>query len=189
MSDKPKFPHAQAMKVAVELVNTLRPYVKEITIAGSLRRGKHFVGDIEILYVPMLTKQKVGLFESDMQSVNVTDAYLINPMLRSGVIEKRPNRLGHFAWGVNNKLARHVASNIPVDFFGTTMENWFVSLVIRTGSKETNLSLTMGAQKLGRTLNAYGCGVTESDGTITPATSEEHVFQLCGVPYKEPQAR
>jgi hypothetical protein len=51
----------------------------------------------------------------------------------------------------------------------TTRENWFVSLVIRTGSKDTNLLLTTGAQKLGRKLNAYGCGVTGPDGTIIAA--------------------
>lgn len=188
MSDKQKFPHAQAMKVATELVNLLTPQTENICIAGSLRRGKPFVGDIELLYIPNITQVKTGLFESDMQSVNWTENFLLK-LLNSGAIEKRPNVNGHFAWGVNNKLGRHVASGIPVDFFATTRENWFVSLVIRTGSKETNLSLTTGAQKLGRRLNAYGCGVTGPDGQVIAATSERHVFELCGVPYKEPQAR
>ena len=44
-------------------------------------------------------------------------------------------------------------------------------MVVRTGSKETNLRLTTGAQKQGRSLNAYGRGVTCSDGSIVPATT------------------
>lgn len=67
--------------------------------------------------------------------------------------------------------------------------NWFVSLVIRTGSKEMNLKLTDGAIKLGRTLNAYGSGVTLEDGRVMPATSEEDVFFLCQVPYVPPECR
>lgn len=61
--------------------------------------------------------------------------------------------------------------------------------MIRTGSKDTNLRLTTGAQRRGATLNAYGMGVTWSDGTTTPATSEQHVFEMCGIPYLEPCKR
>jgi DNA polymerase/3'-5' exonuclease PolX len=78
---------------------------------------------------------------------------------------------------------------VPVDFFATTPENWWVSLVVRTGSLEMNLELTKGANHLGRSLNVYGRGVTRADGTVIPATSEEHVFELCGVKYRVPSAR
>jgi DNA polymerase/3'-5' exonuclease PolX len=41
-----------ARRVADELVEALTPRCEQICIAGSLRRGKSEVGDIEILYVP-----------------------------------------------------------------------------------------------------------------------------------------
>lgn len=63
------------------------------------------------------------------------------------------------------------------------------SLVIRTGGKETNLALTTGAQALGRKLHAYGAGVTMEDGTLRVCRSEREVFELCGVPYAEPEGR
>ena len=72
---------------------------------------------------------------------------------------------------------------------GMFIPNWWVSLVIRTGGKETNLQLTNGAIRLGRSLMAYGCGARCSDGSIIAATSEQHVFELCGVPYREPADR
>lgn len=183
---KTKFQHAEALAVAKELQAMIAPACKRIAIAGSLRRMKPEVGDIELLFVPILSERPDGLFDSKIVDVC---SEVVEKMLSDGLLAKRPNVNGHFTWGERNKLAIHVPSGIPVDLFGTNEENWFVSLVIRTGSKETNLALTMGAQKKNASLRAYGCGVTWSDGTTTPATSEQHVFEMCGVPYKEPKDR
>lgn len=187
MSERIKYPFATALAVAEELQAMLAPACERIAIVGSLRRGKAEVGDLELLFIPRLSQRPDGLFDS--QIVNVASE-VIETWLTAGTITKRPNVNGVFTWGEANKLAVHVASSIPVDLFSCWTENWFVSLVIRTGSKETNLRLTTGAQKRGATLNAYGSGVTWSDGTVTPATSEEHVFEMCGVtPYLEPHKR
>lgn len=183
---KTKYPHAEALAVAEELQAMIAPACKRIAIAGSLRRMKPEVGDIELLFVPILSERPDGLFDSKIIDVC---SEVVEKMLSDGLLAKRPNVNGHFTWGERNKLAIHVPSGIPVDLFGTNEENWFVSLVIRTGSKETNLALTMGAQKKNASLRAYGCGVTWSDGTTTPAKSEQHVFEMCGVPFKEPKFR
>lgn len=186
MSDKPKFPRAVALPVAEELQALIAPACKRIAIAGSLRRGKPEVGDIELLFIPQTATRPDGLF--DTRNVDVADE-VIDGLLKKGILAPRPNVNGSFTWGPRNKLAIHVPTGIPVDLFGTSEENWFVSLVIRTGSKETNLALTTGAQKQNASLRAYGCGVTWSDGTTTRATSEQHVFEMCRVPYKEPEHR
>lgn len=183
---KTKFPHAEALAVATSLKAVLAPSCERIEIAGSLRRHKPEVGDIELLYVPIVAERPDGLF--DKRLVNVTSE-VVEKLLADGTLQKRPNVNGSFTWGEQNKLAIHTESGIPVDLFGTKMANWWVSLVIRTGSKETNLALTMGAQRQGARLNAYGSGVTWSDGTVTDATSEEHVFEMCKVPYKNPLFR
>lgn len=183
---KTRWPHAEALAVAEQLQAILSPACRRIAIAGSLRRRKPDVGDVELLFVPILTERPDGLF--DRRIVDVCSE-VVEKLLADGVLAKRPNVNGHFTWGERNKLAIHVPSGIPVDLFGTSEANWFVSLVIRTGSKDTNLRLTNGAIRRGATLNAYGSGVTWSDGTQTPATSEEHVFEMCGVPYLPPHKR
>ena len=182
---KTQIPHAEAMRLAQELAAALRPYTTRLEIAGSLRRGKATVGDIELVYVPRFEERQLDLLTTGQW--DVADER-IGGWLMDGTLAKRPNVKGHFTWGEKNKLALH-RDGTPVDLFATTEANWFVSLVIRTGSKETNLKLTTGAIRDGNTLNAYGRGITRADGTVVRAESEEHVFQLCGVPYLKPHQR
>jgi len=183
---KQKFDAEEAVPVALALLESLKPFCERIEIAGSLRRCKDQVGDIELLLIPKLESRQVDMFTSEPMDLAHEKLGL---MLAHGELQKRPSVTGAFTWGPKNKLAIHTASGIPVDFFSTTLANWWVSLVVRTGSKETNLKLTMGAQARGARLNAYGSGVTWSDGTVTEATSEQHVFEMCGVPYQEPNSR
>lgn len=185
MSQGQKWPLARAKSLAEKIVDALAPHCERIAIAGSIRREKPEVGDIEILYIPRVVTVRTDLLTEspvDMAEIELT------AWLDSGRLSKRPNVRGSFTWGPKNKLALH-RSGFACDFFATSAENWWNSLVVRTGSKDTNLALTMGAQKLGRSLQAYGCGVKESDGTVTPAVSEEHVFELCGVNYLPPTQR
>ncbi|HEU4343703.1 MAG TPA: hypothetical protein VFU31_19305 [Candidatus Binatia bacterium] len=200
MSEKRKFPADAAIKVAKELVDELRPFTVEtpeamkphwphshlFAVAGSLRRRKPVVGDIELLFVPKTEKRNQDFFEEkefDLFWERLTQ------MIDAGRLARRLNVAGVATWGPLNKHGIHVASGIPVDFFATTVENFFVSLVIRTGSKETNLKLTTGANAQMATLNAYGSGVTWADGTSTAAISEQHVFEMCRVPYLDPWKR
>lgn len=184
---KTKWPRAEALQVARELIAELAPVCERIVIAGSLRRGKAEVGDIELLFIPRFEDRQFDMFT--VAPMNLAEEK-IGEMLASGTFFKRPGKTGVFSWAEKNKLGVHAASGIAVDLFSTTPENWFVSLVVRTGSKETNLRLTCGARDRNRTLNAYGCGTTSLlDGSVEAARSEEDVFALCGVKYLAPEQR
>lgn len=183
-----RYPRAEALAIGEELVRALEPHCERIEIAGSIRRGKPDVGDVEILYVPKFGTglERGSMFESE---INLAQR-AIETLERDGILKRRLSATGQQTWGEKNKLAVHCASGIPVDLFASTIPNWWVSLVIRTGSAETNLRLTTGAQRLGRTLHAYGSGVSDSSNAVlTPATSERDVFDLCGVPYLDPNER
>jgi DNA polymerase (family 10) len=186
MAEKPKFDSDEAAPVAVQMLEILKPFCERIEIAGSLRRMKDRVGDIELLFIPRFEDRQMDMFTTE--PMDLADEK-INALLKDGTLLKRPNKDGIFTWGKKNKLCLHNASGIPIDLFSTTAENWFVSLVIRTGSKETNLALTNGAIALGGSLNAYGSGVSWKDGSKTIAESEEHVFRMCGVKYRNPNER
>ena len=187
MSEKKRWPRDEGMKVALQLQWDLFKFCHKIEIAGSLRRGRPDVGDIELLYVPRTDyRLKPGeMFEQEQYSM-ADD--LIDSWLKTGIVTKRLSVIGVATWGKENKLAVHMASGIPVDFFSTDESRWWTALVIRTGSAQTNIRLTTGAQRLGRHLHAYGSGVSEH-GTLYPAKSEKDVFDLCGIPYLEPKNR
>ncbi len=186
---KAKWPLETGLAVGNALLERLRGHCKPdcCVIAGSLRRQKREVGDVEILYVP-----KIGLIQlpGEMFESEGSEAdYAINGLLRAGKLAKRLNKDGHAAWGSLNKLAVHVATGMPVDFFATTWDNWFVSLVIRTGPKELNVALIESARKRGLQLHAYGVFSQIRTGEPVFPRSEREVFDLAGLNYLTPEER
>ena len=175
---------------AEELKSLLAPYVERIEIAGSLRRRKSFVHDIELLFIPKTVSSVADLFGADKQVRSLTDAKL-EEMINEGILSKRLSSAGHPAWGPLNKLALHCKTQIAVDLFATTLPNWWNSLVIRTGGKASNLQLTMAANKKGWSFEAYGSGfhLLADKSVRHESKSEEDIFTFVGLPYLEPALR
>jgi DNA polymerase (family 10) len=183
MSNKPRFPATIARKVADELT----PRCEQVCVAGSLRRGKAEVGDIEILYVPRLGQVRMP-GELFPRSGSLADE-LIEQWLTRRVLTKRPNVNGTTTWGAQNKLAVHAASSVLVDLFATTAACWFVALVVSTGPKESNTALAASAQRRGMQLHAYGVLEVTATGEQIIPQSEREVFERLGLPYREPAQR
>lgn len=185
MSEKAKWPRADALKIAQEIQAYLEPSCElgRCVIAGSIRRERSMVGDIEILYVPRFITESDGLFDS--KQVDLAEDSIAH-LLANKVIEKRPSKIGVFTWGKQNKLAVHVASGIPLDLFcEPDNQDWFRSLVIRTGPKELNIELMATAQKNGVIAHAYGIALNLPNGERVIAASEQEFFQRCGVKYRD----
>ncbi len=187
---KKLWPRRQARTVAEEIKALLLPYVERIEIAGSLRREKSHIGDIELLFIPKTKIIEVDLEGNPVDKIDEAEL-MLNRMLSQAIICKRLSKTGHAAWGALNKLAVHVASGIPVDFFSTTADNWPVSLFIRTGGKRMNLMVTMAANKMGYSLEAYGKGFRclAHPAARHDVISEEEIFKFVGLPFLEPCLR
>ncbi len=191
MSDKPKFLLATAEAVANKIIHSITGIgdaVERIQIAGSIRRRKPQVGDIEILYIPTYrTLPPADFFSTKPLLQNCVDE-IISTLILSGHLEKRLNKDGHETWGEKNKLARAVKTGIPVDFFATTEECWFNYLVCRTGSAQSNIRIAAAAQAIGWKWNPYGPGFSRGSERHQIA-SEEEVFHFVGLDYLPPEAR
>jgi len=183
---KRKFPRADAIAVAREMVKWLKPYCEEIICAGSLRRRKGMVGDVEILFIPKRLPRREGLFE--VKWFEETDI-AFQAMLGGNLIERRKSVRGSECWGEKNKLAVHVPSGIPVDFFTASAGNWFNYLVCRTGGMESNIRIAEAAQAKRWKWHPYGAGFTNERGEMVTVGSEREVFYLAGLPYREPWER
>lgn len=189
MSEKQKYPRAEALKVAKQLCVSLADITERLIVAGSLRRRKFEVGDVEILFIPKLVTQSVDFFTS--KSVSAVDL-MLDRLIAEGIIAKRKNVNGSEMWGEKNKLAVHVASGIPVDFFATKEESWFNYLVCRTGGAENNRQIATAANNKGWTWNPYGSGFSRPSGlgkAFHQVKSERDVFEFVGMPYREPWER
>lgn len=161
--------------IAKELVELLEPACERITIAGSIRRRKPEVGDIELLCIP-----KYNVF-ADLLDQRVKE------LIEEGILEFRKNKLGHNLYGTKNKLLIH-CTGVPVDIFSTDESCWAMALVIRTGPKQLNIELARAALRRGWQLRAYGDGYDTPDGHIHCET-EADVFRAVGLRYRQPWRR
>lgn len=183
---KTRYPRAQAMEIGTLLYRRLMPFCEKIEIVGSLRREKADVGDLELLYIPIMRTEQDGLF--DTKQVDAAEEE-INWMLKEKLIEKRLKNTGSTTWGRLNRLATHVPSGIPVDLFATDHEKWFVSLLTRTGPAAHNIHVINELAKRGLKFHAYGVIDEIRTGRKIVPRSEEEIFQLAGMKYLQPQHR
>lgn len=183
---KTKFPRALALAAAADLCRLLKPVTDRLICAGSLRRKKAEVGDLELVYIPKFNVVPDGLFDTAKE--NLTDRALAEILDRE-ILVQRKNSLGTFTWGERNKLAIHTATGIPVDLFATDERSWFNYLVCRTGSAGTNMHIAAEALKKGWRWHPYKEGFTDADGNLVTVHSEREVFDLVGLPYLEPWER
>ena len=174
MGDKIRYERVLAEEVGREVMALLEGTVERIEIAGSIRRGKDMVGDVELLYVP---------FAVDAAAVKIKE------LADAGdVLTYRLNKNGNRMFGGKNKFLVHVPTGIPVDVFATPARYWGMALVVRTGPAEFNRRLFTEFRRKGMRAHAYG-GVTVADGAHMNCTSEETVFELVRWPYIPPALR
>lgn len=192
MSAGKKYPLGIGLKVAGELVEMMEPHCERVQVAGSIRRSKLQIGDVEILYIPKLEIRQSGLFQEDTTVSDLTYNFL-ERCLRMGILEKRKNKNGSEIWGCKNKLAVHRESGLPVDLFGTSKASWSNYLVCRTGPGELNIEIAKRAKERGWKWNPYGSGFSKIDSMGCPhehiVNSEQDVFAFVGLPWMEPEDR
>ena len=193
MSDKTKFPLKLAAALAEKIVDALKPACDRILIAGSVRRKRPLVGDIEIVFIPKLAlvTDPSDLFKEKKIQVNAVDLVLAK-LIEDGSLAKRKSVLGREAWGEDNKLAVAIKTGIAVDFFTATPENWWNYLVCRTGSAETNRRIAEAAIRRGCRWCPTREGFLQERGSgnvMYKMTSEQDVFIFVGLPYLEPEQR
>ena len=188
MSDKVKFDATVALEVALTLLSHLHSACARAVIAGSLRRMKPTVGDIEILYVPKFERRQDPVDMFAMIDVNRADE-VIAWLERDKALERRKNVRGSETFGPKIKLMKHVETGIPVDLFQSTEAGWFSYLVCRTGPAESNVAICNAAIREGYTKWKPYEGLLLTNGDIRRVESEEELFKLVGLPYQPPEKR
>jgi len=197
---KEKFPRADALALVDVLMlpsgHNLGASCVRWEIAGSIRRKKAFVSDIEVVLVPIQRAQPPAQMELGMDDlappavlVSLLDEK-VDALLKKGILEKRKSSNGNTMCGGSLKYLRHVPTGIPIDFFICSLETWTTTFVTRTGSKDLVEELARRAKAMGYGWNPGGVGFTrKADGVKIPITTEEAAFQFVGLPYLPPEER
>jgi DNA polymerase (family X) len=144
--------------------------VEDVTPAGSLRRGKETIGDLDLLVTmrPEHDKQK---------EVNAVAAHIL----------KYPASRRELAHG-ENKLSMLLDSGMQVDVRLLDKESFGAALLYFTGSKEHNVALRGRANDMGWTLNEYAL-TTLKGGKIVARRTEEEIYAKLKLDYIEPELR
>lgn len=159
----------EATRIAMELVNKLRPYCDKIEVAGSIRRGRQDVHDIDLVAIPNEDKILAG-------------GYLGREHLVSWVATNNIERNGQ-------AIAAFKYQGASVDIYWATPESWGTLLLIRTGSKQHNIKLCTLAKNKGWQLKASGAGLFDAYKRRIAGDTEEGIFKAIGLPFIPPGQR
>ena len=134
--------------------------VESVTPAGSLRRGKETVGDLDLL---------VTLADGHTSQKHV-DA-LAQHILAFPDIDQT---LAHG----ENKVSFTLENGLQVDVRMLEKENFGAALLYFTGSKEHNVALRGRANDMGLTLNEYALATLKGEKRVAGRTEEEIYAKL-----------
>jgi DNA polymerase (family 10) len=144
------------------------PGIDEITPAGSLRRGRETVGDLDLLVTGPACEPEVVAAAVE----HVATLPLIDKLLARG----------------QNKVSFTVGNNFQVDVRLLPRASYGAALQYFTGSKMHNVSLRQRAIKRGLTLSEYALLRLE-DNTIVAAASEQEIYRALELDYIPPELR
>jgi DNA polymerase/3'-5' exonuclease PolX len=150
----------RAQKVADAVVKRLAPYCHKIEVAGSIRRRRPRVNDIDIVLIP-----------SDLWNLHAE-------VKKMGTVK-----------AAGAKIMRVIAGEIQVDLYIATRETWATLMLIRTGSVENNIRLCSRAKEMKWQLHADGSGLFNDKGERIAGDSEISIYNALGLRYQEPWER
>jgi len=156
---------------AAKIIEHLKTYdgVEKITPAGSLRRGRETVGDLDIL---------------------VTGPACCNDTERQKLIDhiiKLPGLMEIIARG-ENKVSFRMRGGMQVDVRFLAPESFGAAMQYFTGSKSHNVTLRQRALKMGYTLSEYSLARLD-DQSIVASKSEEDIYAALKLDYIPPELR
>jgi DNA polymerase (family 10) len=145
------------------------PGIDKITPAGSLRRGRETVGDLDIL---------------------VTGAACCSETERQKAVQyiaQYPPLISLIAQG-DNKISFQVRNGMQVDVRLLPPESFGAAMQYFTGSKAHNVALRQRALKLGYTLNEYSLADLKTEKPVAGKTEEE-IYARLNLDYIPPELR
>ncbi len=138
--------------------------IRQLEFAGSYRRGRETVGDIDIL-----------VDSEDHEAV--MDQFAKFPALSSVIVRGE------------TKMSIRVDDQFQVDLRVVPRESFGAALQYFTGSKEHNVAIRSRARKLGMTVNEYGVAKLDAPDALFAGATEEELYKALGLTWIAPELR
>jgi DNA polymerase (family 10) len=154
-----------ALPIAEEIVNQLKSLkeVRQISIAGSLRRKKETIGDIDIL----ITSKKPEIVMNKFINLPQVKEVLAEGLTKSAILTHQ---------------------DIHADLRVVAPDSFGAALQYFTGSKAHNIRLREMAVKEGLKINEYGV-FRVSDEQKIAGKEEQEIYNILGLPTIMPELR
>lgn len=162
---------AQADKFAAKILEGLSPFCERIEIAGSIRRRRENVNDIDIVALPGAGQLAAFRARVLAKATPVSDG-------QQTIIARLENGVQLDVW---------IAKRPYQDMFFKTVTNFGTLLLCRTGSKEHNIKLCQRAKDLDLHWNPHA-GVYAGDKLLACETEEE-IFAALKMEFVPPEKR
>lgn len=161
--EEKRFQRAVATQYAEALIAYLKesPGVKQVVAAGSYRRAKETIGDLDLLVTAVPDSP-------------VMDRFVSYPEVEE-ILVQGPT-----------KASVRLACKLQVDVRVVPEDSYGAALQYFTGSKAHSVTLRQLAQQRGLKLNEYG--LFKGDRSVAGAT-EESVYAAVGLPWIPPELR
>jgi DNA polymerase (family X) len=145
------------------------PGIDQVTLAGSLRRGRETVGDLDVLVT--------GKACCDREEREKLIAHIIQLPGLTDIIARGENKVSFRLRGGMQVDVRL----LPPDSFGAAMQYF-------TGSKAHNVALRQRALKMGYTLSEYSLARLDDEKTVAGKTEKE-IYAALKLDYIPPELR
>jgi len=158
--------YQKALNIALNVVELLKPHCERIEIAGSIRRQKPEVKDIEVVVIPK--PYETGLFESGIATV----------------VSRWEKVKGELPCKYTQRI---LPEGIKLDLFFAERGNWGLIYAIRTGSAEYSHKV-LATEWVRRGYKSED-GYLTSNGKQIMVLEEQDLFNRIGLPFKNPTER
>ena len=149
----------QALSLAKEIIQLLKPLFSRLRVAGSIRRKKDTIGDIDL----------VGELKSNS---SIADVY---KLLNDNRIQVSGEKILNFTY-----------KGVLVNLFVAPSESYHAFMMHATGPGKYNIAYRTKAKKLGYKLNQYG--LWDKEGRLI-ATKERDIYKFLNKQWKPPSKR
>ncbi len=185
-----------ALTVAEQIVGSLADVCEDIRIAGSIRREKEKVGDIELVAVPKVETQ--ASLVGDGEPV----ANLLLDRLDELMAQKKIAPAPFPAWGERQRkfmVKTRLGHEYQIDLYMCEPDNFGAILLIRTGSQDFSRWIVTSRVQGKLQIGAMPIGMRQSKGRLwkmegddwkpVPTYTEEDYFNALEIPWIPPEKR